>query len=118
VRAATYRAVSVDAQAVSGLALDAQEEELEAAVEARRWTLVAPLIDGVTSVELAPADRLALSEALTILRNHKADVVHRGRDRRYSGFYGRSSSTRGAPDAAGPPARRRAVAVLSDPSAY
>jgi DNA invertase Pin-like site-specific DNA recombinase len=75
VRAVTYRAVSADAQAVSGLALDAQQEELDAAVEARGWRLVAPLIDGAASVELAPADRLALSEAFTILRNHDADVL-------------------------------------------
>ena len=74
-RVITYRRVSTEEQAVSGLGLDAQRTTLETAITARGWQAVADLVDEGISAKLPPQKRPALAEALTMLRAGHADVL-------------------------------------------
>lgn len=75
-RAVSYRRVSTEDQAASGLGLEAQATAIDAAVVARGWApLAATFTDNGISGKVAPDARPALSEALTMLDNGEADVL-------------------------------------------
>ncbi|MEA3216165.1 MAG: hypothetical protein QOJ19_2321 [Acidimicrobiia bacterium] len=74
-RAVTYRRVSTEEQAVSGLGLEAQRTTLEAAIATRRWTVVADLADEGVSATLPPHKRPGLAQALELLCTRQADVL-------------------------------------------
>jgi DNA invertase Pin-like site-specific DNA recombinase len=73
VRAITYRRVSTDEQADSGLGLAAQTTQLAAALAARRWALVHAAVDeGLSAKDLR---RPALQDAIDRLERGEADVL-------------------------------------------
>lgn len=72
-RAIAYHRVSTDEQATSGLGLDAQHARTAAAVEARRWSLVATYVDNGRSGK--DMRRPELAAALEALDAGHADVL-------------------------------------------
>lgn len=73
--AITYRRVSTDEQADSGLSLTAQGSTIARTIEARGWTVAAELTDEGVSGSIAPTARPALAEALTMLAAGDADTL-------------------------------------------
>ena len=74
-KAVTYRRVSTDEQADSGLGLEAQATSIGRHVDAREWTLVAELTDEGVSGSIAPEARPQLAEALRMLAAGEADAL-------------------------------------------
>jgi len=74
-KAITYRRVSTNEQADSGLGLAAQASAIAATLTARGWTSTADLIDEGVSGSVAPTSRPALAEALSMLANGEADTL-------------------------------------------
>lgn len=73
--AITYRRVSTDEQADSGLGLDAQAITIGRTIEARGWNLTAELSDEGVSGSIAPTSRPALADALRMLAAREADAL-------------------------------------------
>jgi len=73
--AITYRRVSTDEQADSGLGLDAQATAIDRTIEARGWTVAAALSDEGVSGSIAPTARPALADALRMLAAGEADAL-------------------------------------------
>lgn len=74
-RAITYRRVSTDEQADSGLGLDAQARSITSSIEARGWVVIAEMADTGLSGSMAPIARPELAEALRILAAGEADAL-------------------------------------------
>jgi len=73
-RTVTYRRVSTDEQADSGLGLDAQATAIARTVQDRHWNVVAELTDVGISGSTPPSSRPALTEALEMLAAGTADT--------------------------------------------
>jgi len=71
----TYRRVSTEEQALSGLGLDAQEAAIEAAAAGRGWTVVAGFVDAGVSGSRPPAERPGLAAALDALAGGEAGAL-------------------------------------------
>lgn len=74
-RAITYRRVSTEEQADSGLGLDAQATSIARTIDARGWTVAAELADAGVSGSIAPTARPALAEALRKLAAGEAEAL-------------------------------------------
>lgn len=74
-RTITYRRVSTDEQADSGLGLTAQYRTVSQALTARGWTEVLVSTDEGVSGAVAPDNRPALAEALGLLAAGEADAL-------------------------------------------
>jgi len=74
-RTVTYRRVSTDEQADSGLGLDAQAAVIAKTIQARAWTVVAELTDAGISGSTPPSARPALTTALEMLAAGTADTL-------------------------------------------
>ena len=74
-RTITYRRVSTDEQADSGLGLTAQYRTVSQALTARGWTEVLVSTDEGVSGAVAPDARPALAEALGLLAAGEADAL-------------------------------------------
>jgi len=73
--AITYRRVSTDEQADSGLGLDAQARTIARTIEVRGWSVGAEFTDEAVSGSVAPTARPALAQALEMLANGEADAL-------------------------------------------
>jgi len=73
--AITYRRVSTDEQADSGLGLDAQHAAIAKTIDTRGWTLTAELVDAGISGATPPPNRPALAQALEMLAAGDADAL-------------------------------------------
>jgi len=74
-RAISYRRVSTDEQADSGLGLDAQNASIAKTVSARGWAVTAELVDAGISGSTPPSSRPALAQALEMLAAGSADAL-------------------------------------------
>jgi len=74
-RAISYRRVSTDEQADSGLGLDAQNAAIAKTINARGWTVTAELVDAGISGSTPPSSRPALTQALEMLAGGDADAL-------------------------------------------
>lgn len=74
-RAVTYRRVSTEDQADSGLGLTAQKASIDRHLELRGWTRVGEFVDEGVSGKVAPSERASLADALTMLDAGHADVL-------------------------------------------
>jgi len=74
-KAITYRRVSTNEQADSGLGLDAQAHAIASTLTARGWIETATLTDEGVSGSVAPTARPALAQALTMLAAGEADAL-------------------------------------------
>jgi len=74
-RAISYRRVSTDEQADSGLGLEAQQSAIAKTIEARGWTVTAELVDAGISGSTPPPSRPALAQALDMLDAGEADAL-------------------------------------------
>jgi len=74
-RAISYRRVSTDEQADSGLGLEAQHAAIAKTIDARGWTVTAELVDAGISGSTPPSARPALNQALEMLAAGDADAL-------------------------------------------
>jgi len=74
-RTITYRRVSTNEQADSGLGLAAQAASIARTIEARGWAITAELADEGLSGSVAPTARPALASALRMLAVGDADAL-------------------------------------------
>jgi len=74
-RAISYRRVSTDEQADSGLGLDAQAASIAKTIDTRGWTVTAELVDAGISGSTPPSTRPALAQALEMLAAGEADAL-------------------------------------------
>jgi len=74
-RAISYRRVSTDEQADSGLGLDAQAASIAKTIDARGWTVTAELVDAGISGSAPPPSRPALAQSLEMLAAGEADAL-------------------------------------------
>jgi len=65
-RAISYRRVSTDEQADSGLGLDAQNTAIAKTIDARSWTVTAELVDAGISGSTPPSSRPALNQTVRV----------------------------------------------------
>jgi len=74
-RIVTYRRVSTDEQADSGLGLDAQAATIAKTIHVRNWIVVDELVDAGISGSTPPSARPALTQALNMLAAGEADTL-------------------------------------------
>ena len=75
IRAISYRRVSTDEQADSGLGLGAQAAAIAKTIDARGWTVTDELTDAGISGSTPPSSRPALNQALQQLAAGDADAL-------------------------------------------
>lgn len=83
-RVISYARVSTDAQAVSGLGIEAQHRAVQAAAAERGWQIIDCCTDDAVSGVIEPSRRPQLSVALTRLDAGEADVLAAVRLDRFS----------------------------------